>query len=132
MEKGLSWVKAWDYTIQYIVPLTLLGFLYMFGIAILLGDDDDIILFGGCLLMLSLMLSITMFYKLITDGVTTALIYHAEIEREKQEKKPAQTKSKSKPKSGPPPAKPKSKPKTGPPPAKPKSKPKKGPPSDRS
>ena len=104
----------------------------MIGVAILLEGDDDIILFGSCLLTLSLMLSITMFYKLITDGVTTALIYHAEIERERQEKEPSPTKSESKPKSGPPLVKPKSKPKTGPPPAKTNSKPKTGPPSDRS
>ena len=128
MEKGLSWVKAWEYTIQYMVPMALAGFLYMMGIGILLENDDDIVFCGGCFLMLSLMLSITMIYKLITDGVTTALIYNAEIERENQKKGPTPTKSKSKPKSGPPPAKPEPKPKKGPPPAKPESKPKAGPP----
>ncbi|MDP7374665.1 MAG: hypothetical protein QF445_04070, partial [Candidatus Poseidoniaceae archaeon] len=84
----------------------------------------------GCLLMLSLILSITMFYKLVTDGVSTALIYHDEIKREKQKKEPTQPKSESKPKLGPPPVKRKSKPKMGPPPAKPKSKPKTGPTPD--
>ena len=95
--------------------MILLGFLYTFGTGILLAGEEDTILCGGFFLTLSMMLSISMFYKLITDGVTTALIYHAEIEREKQEKEPSPTKSESKPKSGPPPAKAKSKPKTGPP-----------------
>ena len=129
MEKGLSWINAWNYTIQYVIPLALLGFLYMLGIGILLEGKDETALCGSCLLMLSLMLSITMFYKLITDGVATALIYHTEFEQERQEKEPS-SKTETKPKTGPPPAEPKLKPKTGPPPAKPKSKPKSGPPTD--